>query len=175
MKIKKERIYFLTLGLTLTTVYFRSPAVTFQDWSSYNLTFDRIRLFFLCHTSIYPLSTRLLGVHARLLLEHSAKGSLGYWWLIRHFALVIYIVVECRRIIVDKSKLLKLKLKRFYWLIGRRSNLNMKSKIMLFKAKLKPVWIYGIQRCLMLQFQTKSQSDIWAWLWTEEWHGNGTS
>ena len=44
------------------------------------------------------------------------------------------------RHIVDKSKQLKTKLKKFYWLIGGRSNL-----IMLYKAILKPVWIYGIQ------------------------------
>ena len=47
--------------------------------------------------------------------------------------------------IVDKSKQLKSKLKKFYWLIGRRCNLNMQSKIMLHKAILKPVWAYGIQ------------------------------
>ena len=44
------------------------------------------------------------------------------------------------RHIVDKSKQLKTKLKKFYWLIGGRSNL-----IMLYKAILIPVWIYGIQ------------------------------
>ena len=31
---------------TLITIYFRTPAVTFQDWSSYNLTFRGIRFFF---------------------------------------------------------------------------------------------------------------------------------
>ena len=60
-----------------------------RDWSSYNLNFDWSCFFFLCHPSISPLSTRLLGVHdrchARLLLEHSAEGSLGYRWFIRHF------------------------------------------------------------------------------------------
>ena len=53
-----------------------------------------------CRPSISPLSTRLLGVrdrcHAWLLLEHSAEGPLGYWWLIRHFASAIYIVAKCR-------------------------------------------------------------------------------
>ena len=72
---KKENLFLNTL-FTLLTVYFRTSAVTFQDRSSYNLTFDRIRLFFLCHSSISPLSTRLLGVRDRccvpLLLEHSA-------------------------------------------------------------------------------------------------------
>ena len=50
-----------------------------------------------------------------------------------------------KRHIVDKSKELKTKLKKFYWLMGRRSNLNMQSKIMLYKAILKPVWTYEIQ------------------------------
>ena len=50
-----------------------------------------------------------------------------------------------KRHIADKSKQLKSKLKKFYWLIGRRSNLNVQSKITLYKAILKPVWIYGIQ------------------------------
>ena len=50
-----------------------------------------------------------------------------------------------KRHIVDKSKELITKLKKFYWLIGRRSNLNMQSKIVLYKAILIPVWTYGIQ------------------------------
>ena len=68
--------------------------------SGSNLIIDRIRFFSFCRPSISPLSTRLLGVrdrcHARLLLEHSAEGPLGYWWLIRHFASAIYIVAKCR-------------------------------------------------------------------------------
>ena len=50
-----------------------------------------------------------------------------------------------KRHIVDKSEQLESKLKKFYWLIGERSNLNVQSKIMLYKAILKPVWTYGIQ------------------------------
>ena len=90
----------------LITIYFRTPAVTFQDWSSYNLTFRGIRFFFFfCHPSISPLCTRLLGVchrcHARLLLEHSAEEPLGYWWFIRHLASAIYIVAKCRHIFIS--------------------------------------------------------------------------
>lgn len=44
-----------------------------------------------------------------------------------------------------KSKQFKAKLNKFYWLIGRRPNLNTQSKIMLYKAILKPVWTYEIQ------------------------------
>ena len=47
--------------------------------------------------------------------------------------------------ILDKSKQLRDKLKKFYWLIGRRSNLSTQNKITLYKAVIKPVWTYGIQ------------------------------
>ena len=47
--------------------------------------------------------------------------------------------------IVDKSKQLRDKLKTFYWLISRRSNLSTQSKITLHKTIIKAVWIYGIQ------------------------------
>ena len=46
---------------------------------------------------------------------------------------------------MDKSKQLRDKLKIFYWLIGRRSNLNTQNKITLYKIVIKPVWTYGIQ------------------------------
>ena len=50
-----------------------------------------------------------------------------------------------KRHIVDKSKQLRDKLNKFYWLSGRRSNLSTQNKIMLYKIVIKPVWTYGIQ------------------------------
>ena len=47
--------------------------------------------------------------------------------------------------ILDKSKQLRDKLKKFYWLIGHRSNLSTQNKITLYKTVIKPVWTYGIQ------------------------------
>ena len=47
--------------------------------------------------------------------------------------------------ILDKSKQLRDKLKKFYWLIGRRSNLSTQKKITLYKTVIKPVWTCGIQ------------------------------
>ena len=47
--------------------------------------------------------------------------------------------------ITDKSKQLRDKLNKFYWLIGRRSNLSTQNKITLYKTVIKPVWTYGIQ------------------------------
>ena len=49
--------------------------------------------------------------------------------------------------ILDKSKQLRDKLKKFYWLIGRCSYLSTQNKITLYKTAIKPVWTYGIQLC----------------------------
>lgn len=45
----------------------------------------------------------------------------------------------------NKSKQLRLKVNKMYWLIGRRSQLALESKILLYKAILMPVWTYGIE------------------------------
>ena len=44
--------------------------------------------------------------------------------------------------IIGKSKQLKTKLKKLYWLIRQRSNLSTQSKITLYKTVIKPVWTY---------------------------------
>ena len=72
--MKKENL-FLNTWFTLITIWFWAPAVTFQDWSSYNLTFGEI-------CSFLRVRDRC---HAPLLLEHSVERPLGHRWLIRHF------------------------------------------------------------------------------------------
>ena len=57
--------------------------------------------------------------------------------------------------ISEKSKQLREKLRKLYWLTGRRSKLNIQNKITLHKAVIKPVWTYGIQL-----WGTASNSDI---------------
>jgi hypothetical protein len=32
-----------------------------------------------------------------------------------------------------------------HWLLGRKSQLSLSNKILLYKTILKPIWIYGIQ------------------------------
>lgn len=44
-----------------------------------------------------------------------------------------------------KNKLLKMKTKKLYWLLGPKSTLYLETKLLLYKALLKPVWTYGIQ------------------------------
>lgn len=45
----------------------------------------------------------------------------------------------------SKRKQLKIKLSKMYWLIGRKSKLSIESKLLLYKAILKPIWTYGVQ------------------------------
>ena len=57
--------------------------------------------------------------------------------------------------ISEKTKQLTEKLRKFYWLTGRRSKLNIQNKITLYKAVIEPVWTYGIQL-----WETVSNSNI---------------
>lgn len=43
-----------------------------------------------------------------------------------------------------KCKQLKIKSAKLNWLMGRRSNLSLESKVLLYKAILKPIWTYGV-------------------------------
>lgn len=47
--------------------------------------------------------------------------------------------------IFTKRKQMGLKLRQLYWLIGKKSQLNLTNKILIYKAILKPIWTYGIQ------------------------------
>jgi len=38
-----------------------------------------------------------------------------------------------------------LKAKEINWLIGKKSNLSIENKILVFKAVIKPIWTYGIE------------------------------
>lgn len=47
--------------------------------------------------------------------------------------------------IKKKRKELDLKMKKMYWLIGKKSKLSLHNKLMVYKTVLKPIWTYGIQ------------------------------
>jgi hypothetical protein len=44
-----------------------------------------------------------------------------------------------------KRKKLGITLTKMYWLLGRKSKLSTNNKLLLYKAILKPIWIYGTQ------------------------------
>jgi hypothetical protein len=44
-----------------------------------------------------------------------------------------------------KRRELDLKYKKMYWLLGRKSQLSVHNKLLLYKQVVKPIWTYGIQ------------------------------
>lgn len=55
----------------------------------------------------------------------------------------------------NKRKQLDTKFRQLYWILGRKSNLSLHNKLILYKAVLKPIWTYGIQL-----WGTSSKSNI---------------
>lgn len=47
--------------------------------------------------------------------------------------------------IKKKRKQIDLRSRDIYWLIGRKSSLSIENKILLYKAIIKLIWIYGIE------------------------------
>jgi hypothetical protein len=47
--------------------------------------------------------------------------------------------------IFTKPKHLGITLTKLYWLLGRRSKLNLSKKLLIYKVAIKPIWTYGIQ------------------------------
>jgi hypothetical protein len=50
-----------------------------------------------------------------------------------------------RNHISAKRKQLDLKFRNMYWIIGRKSQLSLANKLLVYKAILKPLWTNGIQ------------------------------
>lgn len=47
--------------------------------------------------------------------------------------------------ITTKKNELNIKLRSMYWLLGRKSQLSLENKILLYKSIIKPIWTYGVQ------------------------------
>jgi len=47
--------------------------------------------------------------------------------------------------ITTKRKQLDLKLRNLYWIIGRKSQISLANKLLVYTVILKPVWTYGIK------------------------------
>jgi hypothetical protein len=50
-----------------------------------------------------------------------------------------------RKHITTNRKQLNLQLRKLYWIIGRKSQLSLENKLLVYKAILKPIWTYGVQ------------------------------
>ena len=47
--------------------------------------------------------------------------------------------------IVKKRKQVELKVKELSWLLGRKSQLSIDNKLLIYKTVIKPIWSYGIE------------------------------
>jgi hypothetical protein len=47
--------------------------------------------------------------------------------------------------VVKKQKQIDLTIKEINWLIGRKSNLAVKNEILIYKAIIIPIWMYGLE------------------------------
>ena len=74
-----------------------------------------------------------------------------------------------REHIWTKRKQLNLKIRKMFWLMGRKSRLSLESKLILYKCVIKPIWTYGIQLWgkasktnleIIERFQSKCLRDI---------------
>jgi hypothetical protein len=50
-----------------------------------------------------------------------------------------------RKHLFTKRKQLDLKLRKLYWIIGRKSQSSLENKLLVYKAIMKPIWTYGVQ------------------------------
>ena len=50
-----------------------------------------------------------------------------------------------RKHITAKRKQLDTKLRKLYWIIGRKSQLSLEKKLLVYKAIVKPIWTYVVQ------------------------------
>jgi hypothetical protein len=46
---------------------------------------------------------------------------------------------------VMKRKQIELKVKELYWLLGRKSQLSIENKLLIYKTIIRPIWTYGIE------------------------------
>jgi len=67
----------------------------------------------------------------------------------------LYRRLTWRKHITTKRKQLDRKLRNLYWIIGRKSQLSLENKLLVYKVILKPVWTYGIQT-----WRTASNSNL---------------
>ena len=44
-----------------------------------------------------------------------------------------------------KRKQIELKVKELYWLLGRKLQLSIENKLLIYKTIIKPIWTYGIE------------------------------
>jgi len=89
-----------------------------------------------------------------------------------------------RRHISTERKQLGIQLSKMYWMLDSKSQLSIESKLLLYKAILKPIWIYGVQLWgtvdnsnieIIQRFQNKYLRIIVDAPWYHQWHSTPRS
>ena len=57
----------------------------------------------------------------------------------------MHLQLTWRKHVTTKRKQLDLKLRKLYWIMGRKSQLSLENKQLVYKAIVKPIWTYGAQ------------------------------
>jgi hypothetical protein len=53
--------------------------------------------------------------------------------------------LSCSDHIVKKGKQVELKVKELSWLLGKKSQLSIANKLLIYKTIIKPIWTYGLE------------------------------
>jgi len=74
-----------------------------------------------------------------------------------------------------KRKQIELKVKELYWLLGRKSQLSIENKLLIYKTTIIPIWTYGIEirGCASKSSQAilqKAQPKILRMITNAPWH-----
>ena len=63
----------------------------------------------------------------------------------KHLGMTLDVKLRWKAHIKMKKEELQYKFRKMYWLLGRRSDLSIPNKLLLYKQVLRPIWTYGIQ------------------------------
>jgi hypothetical protein len=77
--------------------------------------------------------------------EPNFKGQLPKAEEVKYFGLHLDRRLTWHKRIFAKRKHLGITLSKMYWLLGRKTKLSIRNKLLAYKVILKPMWTYGIQ------------------------------
>jgi len=82
----------------------------------------------------------MLGIYVRLLSLLNV-----YRWCTQHQLITALLALHQMNTSLTLCSKVDLKLRNMYWIIGRKSQLPLANKLLVYKAILKPIWTYGLQ------------------------------
>jgi len=106
------------------------------------------------------IATRIINLNTR-------------WRWVVSFTLLPLYFQESRR--NSMSRKIELKVKELYWLLGRKSQLSIENKLLMYKTIIKPIWTYDIEiwGCASKSSQAilqKAQSKIQRMITNASWY-----